>query len=243
MGFSKEWHNFMDEIYDFQKYHAPYSVWFRGQNVDKPLNSGLFRKPHKNIEELKAYERSLYHSFYNQGYLLHKARDWEMLFIMQHHGIKTRLLDWTESLFTALFFMSQNSTEPVLWMTNPCVFNEEILGHDHILTPPIDISYEDLLNGNKEFTSVAIHGNRIDMRHVNQHSAFILQGDKDIPIEKENNEKLIQYNVIKKIKFPLELIEELKFFLHINRVNDFTMFPDLDGLARAFNNDNKITLK
>ena len=72
MGFSNEWFAFFNEVHDFQMQH-PIKVWFRGQNVDKPLNSSLFRCCFKNLEELKESEKNYYRRFYNLGYSLHNS--------------------------------------------------------------------------------------------------------------------------------------------------------------------------
>jgi hypothetical protein len=48
------------------------------------------------------------------------------LFLMQHTGIPTRLLDWTESALVALFFSvcKQSDHDGVVWMLDPLKLNE-----------------------------------------------------------------------------------------------------------------------
>jgi hypothetical protein len=46
----------------------------------------------------------------------------EWLFLAQHVGLPTRLLDWTEGLFIALYFALLED-EPVIWMLDPIELN------------------------------------------------------------------------------------------------------------------------
>jgi hypothetical protein len=102
-------------------------VWFRGQpNCDLSLRPSLYRERtirylHKQpkspvpvdeesnlFDELFDLEHELRIDFTSYGHLLNEtnqaktATDW--YFLMQHHGVPTRLLDWTTNALAALFF-------------------------------------------------------------------------------------------------------------------------------------------
>ena len=142
MGFSKEWNEVLDEVVKFQKVNEP--VWYRGHGSnadDYLLNSGLFRetiltnKEKRLDEEINSSikidrfinkETVYYNYFKNMGYVHHKESDWDLLFMMQHYKVRTRLLDWTEAFAVSLFFAFQNwdkGQTARIWMLKPLSLN------------------------------------------------------------------------------------------------------------------------
>jgi aminoglycoside phosphotransferase len=87
---------------EYRKYISPYV--FRGhENKDWNLTTTLERliAPHTLRREL-----ALLRNFkkYAENEVTKCESDWHWLSIAQHHGVPTRLLDWTYSPFVALHF-------------------------------------------------------------------------------------------------------------------------------------------
>ena len=102
------------------------SPWFRGQsNGDLPPLPGVLR-PGTCIEEILINER-----FQSLAPMLGQTpgrlmRD-EWLYLMQHVGIPTRLLDWSEGALIGLFFAVENAqagVNPGVWLLHPLKLNE-----------------------------------------------------------------------------------------------------------------------
>ncbi len=74
-------------------------VWFRGEAMcyDRPLCPKIFRK---NYDETKIFN---FLPTYIQE-LRKIESDFDMLSYMQHNGVPTRLIDWTDNILVALFF-------------------------------------------------------------------------------------------------------------------------------------------
>jgi hypothetical protein len=101
--------------------------WYRGQSdVSWPLLPGYTR--------LKSAppETSLFNEFRQSAAMLaefvpRESFDWLML--MQHYGVPTRLLDWTENPMTALYFAlsgrdKHKGKDAAFWLLKPTVLNK-----------------------------------------------------------------------------------------------------------------------
>jgi len=85
---------------------------FRGQPVDKPLLPKLGRPPlHPHLRNREAL---MLEEFKRTSVGLTDIRpdsDWEFLALAQHHGLPTRLLDWTYGALTAMWFAVENGEQ------------------------------------------------------------------------------------------------------------------------------------
>ncbi len=98
---------------------------FRGQKDDLPLYSRLYRKviKYQRVDEIYEIEKSLLNRFKeyigNSGNNAHPLDDWDCLTISQHYDLSTRLLDWSENPFIALWFAfssdKENGDDRVVW--------------------------------------------------------------------------------------------------------------------------------
>lgn len=100
-------------------------VWFRGQaRSDWDLNPKMLR-----VDGGRPESHLINRFRQNASYILQQPQqsisDFDWMFLMQHHGAPTRLLDWTESALVGLYFcVSEHSdAEGALWMLAPCDLN------------------------------------------------------------------------------------------------------------------------
>jgi hypothetical protein len=80
-------------------------IWFRGHSrTGWHLEPGLSRigKLAAETQVTKRFKQNAYQ------FLSHiPQHEWEWMFLMQHYGVPTRLLDWTENPLIALYFATR----------------------------------------------------------------------------------------------------------------------------------------
>lgn len=217
---------------------------FRGQaNRDWELLPSLARRLWLFDTQYGSTEKHIYLKFRTHGdHLIPKQLGpWDDLFLMQHHGIPTRLLDWTENFAVALYFaMPLYSDASVgapeygsVYILNPNRLNEvffqrrciQVLNHDfpdgyyhHFLAD--DGIYREsfprvlAVGGSSQFARMRVQG-----------SAYTLHNDPFEPLE------ALCPDAVTRVDIPAKVMSEVNFFLSLAGINKFTIFQDLDSLG------------
>lgn len=164
---------------------------------------------------------------------------WEWLFLMQHHGAPTRLLDWSDSPLTALWFavaaepLSDTEKDACVWALRPIELNEEAR-----LKPPYHLDIP-LFGEDKELdnylpdhlrtmtanTPAAGIASRQFSRVVAQMGSFTVTGREQIALEDMPGTFLTRYVI------PGSARERIREELLALRVTRLTIFPELANVA------------
>jgi hypothetical protein len=237
--FSSKWISVLNEITEFTS--VSHKVWYRGQNNNHPakdykLRSGIFRLPF-SLEDIMKWEYISYKRFMENGFDIHKTEnEWDLLYIMQQFGLKTRLLDWTESFAVSLYFATRNWKEDSycsIWMLDPYRMNKLLHDSDELLSVPRNSSF---LEKKDTFTnSIALSPYVNTTRGMSQRGYFTLQGNTILGLEEEGKATLIKNGVLKHVKLTPDLSKDIVLFMELSGINHFTLFPDLTGLASFVN--------
>jgi hypothetical protein len=110
--------------------------WFRGiSSSNHSLVPGAYRTVTPSFDEDDyRYEFQLRSFPYLSEVPVSPRTEWDWYFLMQHYGLPTRLLDWSESSLVALFFAVRNplETDAAVWLMDPFGFNKVVARVDVI---------------------------------------------------------------------------------------------------------------
>lgn len=233
------------------------SLWYRGcGSATHELLPTLYRHELlRTPEQLSELELRLMTRFRQRSIPYHSrplTDDWETLFFMQHYGIPTRLLDWTENPFIALHFAlmgAEKSRTPTgrltfqfdaaVWMLDPVAWNHHALSHvsfdGGVLSPG-----DEAIKGYRptpKFTGmhnqpVALYGAHNSARIVAQQGVFSIFGRDTKPMEQVFRDDTFPGNCLRKIIVPRSVISKMRKSLLNHGITESVVFPDLEGLAR-----------
>ncbi len=224
-------------------------LWFRGHSCGSyKLRPKLMRD---NRESEKVFEREARlltrfrqrsMAYWPEGY---PQNDWEHLFAMQHYGLPTRLLDWTENVFVAAFFSLSEANEghtheqpcvPELWCVDPVAWNRSVPAfHDYGEAIRVLTTADDELKGygldskgHRPKVPVAVFGAHNSTRIVAQRGTFMVWGAKTDPLEEiatdQPNSKLWRIRLT-------GARTEMFAALHTLGFSETMVFPELPSLA------------
>lgn len=240
--------------------------FFRGHNDSTwKLIPSLYRVIESDYETPEQLEMALYVDFtlYSGPLYDQKLESWVTLFELRHAGLPTRLLDWTESLPAALFFAlrgvdwAKNEKKkkkliPCIWIMDSYELNKEYYGKPGIaIVDDFPFNYREMLdllaNNTADSTEVktrlgltrplAILPPRSYRRTFAQKSVFTLHIGDIRPLE------IIANNCLRKIEIPLDLIHDVQNFLSLMGINEYSLYPDADGLGRYLKDKHEIRQK
>jgi hypothetical protein len=250
MGYSKEWSEVLEFVCDFEDKTFMNKVWFRGHSDSSySLKSGLFREKFDEVASYQIIESLNYLNFSNLGSHLHNnLSGWELLFLMQHHGVKTRLLDWTESFAVALFFACadwKDNNNARIWLFDPTKLNELSIGVSNTTTVDTVGVYEECIYNITILpnNSIAISPPRNNNRITRQRGVFTLQGNNLLSLDEEFNGALIKNNGLAYIDLQPDLRIDAQRYLNHCGIDFFSMYPDLEGLAKHVNHQSGLVNK
>jgi hypothetical protein len=211
--------------------------WYRGHSsADYKLLPSLAREPC----DVKA-EQTLIKRFKQNAYPFLKMPPqdpWGWLFLMQHHEAPTRLLDWSDSPLTALWFavskIEDEPTDGCVWALQPIALNVEarlkpryaldipLFGQDSELNNYLP----DRLDTMQANTPAAGIASRQFSRVVAQMGSFTVTGKEQIALEEVGASCLTKYLI------PAAAKPVLRRELAALKVSQLTIFPELSNVAK-----------
>jgi hypothetical protein len=240
--FSNTWDN------SIKRFRSTFA--YRGVNVHSyPLANGLSRlgKPYDSLEQnlIKQFKK------YAHEDVVERDTDWHWISIAQHHGLPTRLLDWTYSPFVALHFATNSvesfAEDAAVWKVNYAEahsllqnehleilkkFGSSIFSIDALTESIKNLEQLDARHAKNYDIAVFFEPPTIDERIVNQFAYFSALSDRYLTMDDWFLMPHVAGTVsVTKIVIPAALKWEIRDKLDQSNINERVLMRGLDGLC------------
>lgn len=229
-----------DQVKQYKTQHnIETDLWYRGEGqlYDKMLSSMIRNVIGINPDRLTLhpeqregileYENWIHDKFvehitttHPDGYTRQPLQGWDVVYYLQHYGMNTRFLDWTDTLAVSIFFAGTGAKEGQdarIWLLNPARFNELTRGINDIVSP--SETYKQLISKNRfasaSIPPAAISPNEpafVNQRIYNQRGYFVFTGLEYICLREyisdlANKKGVEQDSFFTEIRVPYDIIK------------------------------------
>lgn len=218
---------------------------FRGASrTDRGLNTSLSRIGGRFADREKHLIRN-FRKYAHRSFLGDESL-WNWLALAQHHGLPTRLLDWTYSPYVALHFVTADASsieyDGEIWAVNFVETNKQLPhgmrrlleeeGSD-VFTGAMLSRVTESLDGFDALSPTPfvafIEPPSVNDRIVNQSALFSVMSNPRSVL----HEWLADHDSsCRRVIIPAELKWEVRDKLDQGNINERVLFPGLDGLSR-----------
>lgn len=223
-------------------------LWYRGHACSSYRLHPKILRDSKTAEEVFEREKRLITRFRQRSMAYwpsgYPQNDWEHLFAMQHYGMPTRLLDWSENLFVAAHFAvsevpaGAHSEDccPIVWCVDPAAWNRStpILSEYGAAVQVLNTADDELdayrpVTPKKRMRSpIAMFGAHNSARIVAQRGTFMVWGNDVRPLEEVSEEQAKSQLWKIKVKGNREVLARS---LRCLGFSETMVFPELPSLS------------